>query len=42
MNSKPNFGDDINGGISAGTAIQAVLDEKYPGAVIKEKVMTTD
>lgn len=37
MNSKPNFGDDINGGISAGTAIQAVLDEKYPGAVIKEK-----
>lgn len=37
MNSKPNFGDDINGGISAGTAIQAVLDERYPGAVIKEK-----
>ena len=37
MNSKPNFGDDINGGISAGTAIQAVLNERYPGAVIKEK-----
>lgn len=37
MNSKPDFSDEINGGITTNSSIQAVIDERYPGAIIKEK-----
>lgn len=37
MNSKPDFSDELDGGVTAGTDIQAFLDNKYPGAAIREK-----
>lgn len=37
MNSKPDFSDEMEGGISADSSIRDFIDKKYPGATITDK-----
>lgn len=37
IEAKPDFSDEIGNSISTNESIQAVLDERYPGAIIKGK-----